>query len=187
MVASIARRSVAPPLAALPAIRRGSRIPVREGLEEVPALQGSQAALDRALRRLSFLPRTAQIGVRSVTRRGRRSLTTVAQIALAVGTLLAVLALINSVTTTTNAVWNQARWDVELDTAVGTQFDARADRLIRTTPGVAQAQPMLTNPSSSRARTPASTASRGSRCSRRRSPKGAGSRPPTRRHTPASP
>ena len=135
------RRPVAPPLAALPAIRRGSRIPVREGLEEVPALQGGQAALDRVLRRLSFLPRTAQIGVRSVTRRGRRSLTTVAQIALAVGTLLAVLALINSVTATTNAVWNQAHWDVELDTAVGTQFDSRAGRLIRTTPGVAQAQP----------------------------------------------
>ena len=94
--------------------------------------------LDRALRRLSFLPRTAQIGVRSVTRRGRRSVTTVAQIALAVGTLLAVLALINSVTATTNAVWNQARWDIELDTVVGTQLDTRADRLIRTTPGVAR-------------------------------------------------
>ena len=77
VVASIVVGLVAPPLAALPAIRRGSRIPVREGLEEVPALQGGQAALDRALRRLSFLPRTAQIGIRSVTRRGRRSLTTV--------------------------------------------------------------------------------------------------------------
>ena len=37
----------------------------------------------------AFLPRTAQIGVRSVTRRKRRSLATVVQIALAVGTLLA--------------------------------------------------------------------------------------------------
>ena len=145
VAASIVVGLVAPPLAALPAIRRGSRIPIREGLEEVPALQGGQAVLDRALRRLSFLPRTAQIGVRSVTRRGRRSVTTVAQIALAVGTLLAVLALINSVTATTNAVWNQARWDIELDTTVGTQLDTRADRLIRTTPGVARAQPVLTN------------------------------------------
>ncbi len=145
VVASILVGLVAPPLAALPAIRRGSRIPVREGLEEVPALQGGQAVLDRALRRLSFLPRTAQIGVRSITRRGRRSLTTVAQIALAVGTLLAVLALIDTVTKTTNDVWNQARWDIELDTAVGTQLDARADRLIRITPGVARAQPSLTN------------------------------------------
>ncbi len=54
VVASIVVGLVAPPLAALPAIRRGSRIPVREGLEEVPALQGGQAALDRALRRLSL-------------------------------------------------------------------------------------------------------------------------------------
>jgi putative ABC transport system permease protein len=145
LVGSIVVGLLAPPLAALPAIRRGSRIPVREGLEEVPALQGSQAALDRVLRRLSFLPRTAQIGVRSVTRRGRRSLTTVAQIALAVGTLLAVLALIDTVAKTTNDVWNQARWDVEVDTAVGTQFDARAGGLIRATPGVAQAQPFLMN------------------------------------------
>ena len=40
VVASIVLGLVAPPLAALPAIRRGTRIPVREGLEEVPALQG---------------------------------------------------------------------------------------------------------------------------------------------------
>jgi putative ABC transport system permease protein len=145
VVASILVGLVAPPLAALPAIRRGARISVREGLEEVPALQGGQAALDRSLRRLAFLPRTAQIGVRNVTRRGRRSVTTVVQIALAVGTLLAVLSLVDSVTKTTNAVWNQAHWDVELNTVVGTQFDARAARLIQTTPGVAQAQPSLMN------------------------------------------
>ena len=102
VIASILVGLVAPPLAALPAIRRGTRISVREGLEEVPALQGGQAAVDRALRRLRFLPSTAQIGVRSVTRRGRRTVTTVVQIALAVGTLLAVLALINTVTKTTN-------------------------------------------------------------------------------------
>ena len=145
VVASIVVGLVAPPLAALPAIRRGSRIPVREGSRRCRRCREARPRSTALLRRLSFLPRTAQIGVRSVTRRGRRSVTTVAQIALAVGTLLAVLALINSVTTTTNAVWNQARWDIELDTAVGTQFDARADRLIRTTPGVAQAQPVLSN------------------------------------------
>ena len=73
VVASVLVGLLAPPLAALPAIRRGSRIPVREGLEEVPALQGGQAVVDRLLRRLQFLPRTAQIGIRSVTRRGRRT------------------------------------------------------------------------------------------------------------------
>ena len=145
LVASLVVGLVAPPLAALPAIRRGSRIPVREGLEEVPALQGGQAALDRLLRRLTFLPRTAQIGVRSVTRRGRRTVTTVVQIGLAVGTLLAVLALVDTVAKTTNAVWNQSHWDIELSTVVGTQFDAKAAQLIRSTPGVERAQPALMN------------------------------------------
>jgi putative ABC transport system permease protein len=145
LVASVAVGLIAPALAALLPIRRGSRISVREALEEVPPLQGGQAMADRALRRLRFLPRTAQIGLRSVTRRGRRSVATIAQIALAVGTLLAVLALIDTVTKTTNQVWNDARWDVEVNTAVGTQFDARASRLIRSTPGVAKAQPFLVN------------------------------------------
>jgi putative ABC transport system permease protein len=145
VVASLVVGIVAPPLAALPAIRRAARVPVGEGLQEVPALQGGQAALDRALRRLAFLPRTAQIGARSITRRGRRSLTTVVQIALAVGTLLAVLALMDSVTRTTNQVWNDSRFDITLNTMVGRQFDGRAARLIRTTPGVAETQPSLTN------------------------------------------
>jgi putative ABC transport system permease protein len=145
VIASVVVGLGAPPLAALPPIRRGSKITVREGLDEVPALQGGQAALDRYLRRLRFLPRTAQIGVRSVTRRGRRSITTVVQIALAVGTLLSVLALINTVTKTTNDVWNQAHWDISLDTTVGTQFDPAAAQLIRTTKGVAYAQPYLMN------------------------------------------
>jgi putative ABC transport system permease protein len=145
VLGSVAVGLIAPPLASLLPIRRGSRMPIREALEEVPPLQAGQAEVDRALRRLRFLPRTAQIGVRSVTRRGRRSLATIAQIALAVGTLLAVLALIDTVTNTTNQVWNEARWDVEVNTAVGTQFDARAGRLIRSTPGVAKAQPFLVN------------------------------------------
>lgn len=145
VIASVLLGLAAPPLASLPAIRRGARIPVREGLEEVPALEGSQAFVDRALRRLDFLPRTAQIGIRSITRRARRSLTTVVQIGLAVGTLLAVLALVNSVTTTTNTVWNGAKFDVLLNTAVGKQFDAKAVQIMQTTPGVAKTQPMLTN------------------------------------------
>jgi putative ABC transport system permease protein len=145
LVASVILGLAAPPLASLPAIRRGARVPVREGLEEVPALEGSQAAIDRALRRLDFLPRTTQIGIRSITRRARRSLTTVVQIGLAVGTLLAVLALVNSVTTTTKTVWNGAHFDVLLNTAVGKQFDAKAVRVIETTQGVAETQPMLTN------------------------------------------
>jgi putative ABC transport system permease protein len=145
IVASLLLALVVPPLTALPAIRRGTRTPVREGLEEVPPLEGGVRALDRLLRRLTFLPRTAQIGVRSITRRPRRSIATIVQIALAVGTLLGVLALINSVTQTTEAVWNEQHFDITLDTVVGKQFDTRAGRLIETTPGVAKTQPLIIN------------------------------------------
>jgi putative ABC transport system permease protein len=145
IAASVLLGVVAPPLAALPAIRRGARFPVREALEEVPPLGGGLASVDRALRRLSFAPRTAQIGIRSVTRRARRSTATVLQIGLAVGTLIGVLALVNSVTTTTNSVWNTAKFDVLLNTAVGKQFDAKAAHIMQTTPGVAGAQPLLEN------------------------------------------
>ena len=145
VIASLVLGILGPPLMALPAIRRGTRVPVREALEEVPALQGGVLVLDRLLRRLTFLPRTAQIGVRSVTRRTRRTIATVVQIALAVGTLVGVLALMNSVTSTTEAAWNELHYDLDLNTAVGKQLDADADRLIRTTPGVAVAQPVLTN------------------------------------------
>ena len=145
VVASLVLGLVGPPLMALPAIRRGTRVPVREALEEVPSLEGGARIVDKALRRVAFLPRTAQIGVRSVTRRTRRSLATVVQIALAVGTLIGVLALMNSVTSTTEAAWNQLHYDLDLNTVVGKPLDTEADRLIRTTPGVAIAQPVLTN------------------------------------------
>ena len=145
VVVSLVLGLVGPPLMALPAIRRGTRVPVREALEEVPSLEGGARIVDKALRRVTFLPRTAQIGVRSVTRRTRRSLATVVQIALAVGTLIGVLALMNSVTSTTEAAWNQLHYDLDLNTVVGKPLDTEADRLIRTTPGVAIAQPVLTN------------------------------------------
>ena len=145
IVVSLVLGLVGPPLMALPAIRRGTRVPVREALEEVPSLEGGARIVDKALRRVTFLPRTAQIGVRSVTRRTRRSLATVVQIALAVGTLIGVLALMNSVTSTTEAAWNQLHYDLDLNTVVGKPLDTDADRLIRTTPGVAIAQPVLTN------------------------------------------
>ena len=135
------------------AAARGSRC--ARGSRRCPRSQGGQAVLDRALRRLSLPaadgadrrpqrhpPRAAQRhdgradrargrdaarGARADQQRHRRRRTPS-------GTR-------RTGTSSSN-------------TAVGTQFDARADRLIRTTPGVAQAQPMLDEPaSSSRART----------------------------------
>src|ERR671910_3834366 len=136
---------LAPPLAALPAIRRGLRTDLREALEATGSAVGGQDAADRLLRRASFLPRTIQIGLRSVGRRKRRSLATALIVALAVGNLLATMAIAAAVTKTTRAEWGDHREEVRIWTAGRDLFDQRAERTIRSTPGVAEAQPALVN------------------------------------------
>jgi putative ABC transport system permease protein len=145
IVVSLVIGVLAPPLAARRAVRRGIRIPVREALQDSVSLDAGARALDNLLRRLAYLPRTAQIGIRSVTRRLRRSLATIVQVGLAVATLLAVLSLVAGVTRTTAAVWDDLHFDVMLNTAVGKQFDARAVDVVRSTPGVSQSQGVLIN------------------------------------------
>jgi putative ABC transport system permease protein len=134
---------VGPPLAALPAIRRAVRIDLREALQSTGSAVGGQGALDRALRRVSFLPRTMQLGLRAVGRRKRRSFATTLIVALAVGNLLAVLALAAAATETTRTSWDDHLDDVRIWTTGSATFDRRAERTIRSTPGVATIQPAL--------------------------------------------
>ena len=145
LAASVVVGLVGPMLASLPAIRRAVRMPAREALEATGAETGGSSRLDAALRRIVFLPRTAQIGVRSVGRRKRRSLATVLQIAFAVGTLLAVLGLGTSIANLTRSGWSDHRWQVWVGSSLQQPLDANAERLIRATPGVADAQPALVN------------------------------------------
>ena len=56
LVASVLVGVLGPALAALPAIRRAVRVPLREALEATGSAVGSQDAGDRVLRRLRFLP-----------------------------------------------------------------------------------------------------------------------------------
>jgi len=133
---------LAPPLAALPAIRRAVRVPVRDALEATGSAVGGQDAGDRVLRRVRFLPRPAQIGLRNVGRRRRRSLATSGVIALAVGTLLAVLGLVTAAANASTVAWGDHGEDVKIDAAGGQLLDARAAALIRATPGVAAVEAM---------------------------------------------
>jgi putative ABC transport system permease protein len=135
----------APPLAALPAIRRGLRVDLREALESEGSAVGGQDGGDRLLRRAGFLPRVMQIGLRNVGRRRRRSLATAVIVALAVGNLLAVLGLVTGVTEATRQGWGDHLEDVQISTGGRALFDERAERAIRSTPGVAEAQPVLKN------------------------------------------
>lgn len=136
---------VAPPLAALPAIRRALHVDLREALGATGAATGSADAIDRALRRTSFLPRVMQIGLRNAGRRKRRSLATAAIVALAVGNLLAVLALAQAATDSTRASWGSHLEDVQISTSGRAPFDERAWHTIVGTPGIAEAQPVLKN------------------------------------------
>jgi putative ABC transport system permease protein len=130
-----------PPLAALPAIRRAVRVPVRDALEATGSAAGGQDAGDRLLRRVRFLPRPAQIGLRNVGRRRRRSMSTAMVIALAVGTVLAVLGLATAVANASRVSWGDHGEDVWIMPVGGRSLDARAAGLIRATPGVAAVEP----------------------------------------------
>ena len=130
-----------PPLAALPAIRRAVRVPVRDALEATGSAVGGQDAGDRLLARVRFLPRPAQIGLRNVGRRRRRSLSTALVIALAVGTLLAVLGFATAAANASQGSWADHGEDVNIIPVGGHMLDARAAALIRATPGVAAVEP----------------------------------------------
>lgn len=135
----------APPLAALPAIRRGLRVDLREALEASGSALGGQDAADRLLRRATFLPRAMQIGLRNTGRRNRRSLATAAIVALAVANLLAVLALASTATEATRTGWGNHLEDLQISTGGRALLDERAERAIRATPGVTEAEPVLKN------------------------------------------
>lgn len=145
LAASLVVGLVGPPLAATPAIRRASRLPVREALDASGSALGGQGRLDALLRRVGFLPRPAQIGLRGAARRKRRTAATTVQVALAVGTLLAVLALGTSVGDLVRGFFSNARWDVWATTYASEPFDAAALRTVAELPGVAETQPLLTN------------------------------------------
>jgi len=143
LLASVLVGVLGPPLAAIPAIRRGVRVDLRAALEATGSAVGGQDTTDRLLRRIRFLPRTAQIGLRGVARRKRRSLGTALMVALAVGNLLAVLGFAAAVTETTHAGWGEHGEDVKVTSEGGRPLDERATRLMRETPGVAEVEPMF--------------------------------------------
>jgi putative ABC transport system permease protein len=145
LVASIALGVIGPPLAALPAVSRAARLPLAEALQATGSATGPEGRLDGLLRRARFLPRTAQIGLRSVTRRRRRSIATVLQVGLAVATLLAFLSLTTSVGNTVNESWNSYRYNISAGSTQSQALPQSAETLIASIPGVARVQPQLRN------------------------------------------
>lgn len=136
---------VGPPLAALPAIRRATRLPLHEALQASGAAVGGQGRIDALLRHAGRLPRNVQIGLRGLGRRKRRSLATGLQVALAVATLLALLSLGSGVGQTTASAFDDNRFDIWIQAVASKPFDAGAQRLAGSTDGVRSVQPWMRN------------------------------------------
>jgi putative ABC transport system permease protein len=144
LLASILVGLVGPPLAAWPAIRRAARLPIREALQATGSAVGAQGRLDALLRRVS-LPRSAQIGLRSVGRRKRRTLATAVQVGFAVATLLALLSLGTSVGNLTRDYYDDTHLDVWAGTYDSRPFTPQAQHALRSIPGVQAIQPVVQN------------------------------------------
>ena len=145
VAASIVLGVIGPPLAALPAVRRAERLPLAQTLQATGSTTGPEGRLDRLLRRARFLPRVAQIGLRGVARRRRRSIATALQVGLAVATLLAFLSLATSVGDTVNQSWNSYRYSILATSTLSQSLPQSAEPLIASIAGVARVQPQLRN------------------------------------------
>ncbi len=142
LLASLVLGVVAAPLAALPAIWRAQRLGVRQGLEATDMTMGA-GRIDAVLRQATFLPRPAQIGLRNAGRRLRRSLAIAVIVALAVGNLLAVLAVSQGATEATQSSWGDHLEDVQFFTGGTRPFDDAAREAVASTPGVAEVEEVL--------------------------------------------
>jgi putative ABC transport system permease protein len=150
VVASLLLGPVIAVLAALPALRRALRRPVAETLAGGGATAFGSGWLDRLVARGGGrrLPGSLRMGVRNVLRQKRRSVATIAQVAVAVGLAVAMLALGQSLA----AVIGQTIGKLNFSVAVGMSaskdakpFGSRALAIAKGVPGVASAQPVETS------------------------------------------
>ncbi len=100
-------------IASLPALIRATRIPILEGLgaHGISTRYGLRS-IEAVLMRIKFLPSTVQIGIRNANRKTGRSIATILQIALAVGVLLAVVSVGNSIFKAVEGNWEDQKWDL---------------------------------------------------------------------------
>ncbi|MDH3731513.1 MAG: FtsX-like permease family protein, partial [Acidimicrobiia bacterium] len=124
--------------AALPAILRATRVPVREALVDHGVTDAfGRSAVDEVLRRTPLLSRPARLGLRNAARRKARSLTTALQIGFAVGTFLGFLAMGIAVMDLSDQTYDGEGGDIQVS------LNADAGTVIAGVPGVAAATPVV--------------------------------------------
>jgi putative ABC transport system permease protein len=100
-------------LASLPALFRTLRVSVVEGLEShgISADFG-RTRLDRSLMGIRGMPRTVQMGIRNASRRKGRSISTILQVAFAVGVVIAMLNGSDGLIDMTVRAYDVRTWDL---------------------------------------------------------------------------
>jgi putative ABC transport system permease protein len=100
-------------LATLPALYKALRITTREGMQDSGLTNGfGHSFMDRALMKMGMLPRCTQMGLRNITRKKGRSISTILQVALAVGMFLAVIAFGQSINVMVSEEWDNHTYDI---------------------------------------------------------------------------
>ena len=100
-------------IASVPALIQALRTPVREGMEGsgISSKFGG-SFIDKLLMRSSWLPRSAQMGLRNASRKKGRSGSTLLQIALAVGMFLAVISIGHSLSVRVAEEYDNFTYDI---------------------------------------------------------------------------
>jgi putative ABC transport system permease protein len=138
--------------ASLPALRRALRRPVAETLTGADGAGGFGAGwLDRLVARSGLLaeagvPSSLRMGVRNALRQKRRSLATIAQIAVAGGLAITFLALGQSASALISHTESQLRFSAAVGMAGGaTPLGRQAVAIAAATPGISRAEPVETD------------------------------------------
>jgi putative ABC transport system permease protein len=128
-------------VASVPGLRRALRRPVAEGLAGGAMSGYGSGWLDRLVARTHLLSSAARMGMRNALRQKRRSVVAIAQVAVAVGLALSVLAVGRSITVFVGQTAAEFGFSIEVDASNGAQgFDARAVAAAAATPGVSQVE-----------------------------------------------
>jgi putative ABC transport system permease protein len=134
-------------VASLPALVRSTRVLVREGLES-HGISGKygKGALDRLLMRIKGLPRSAQMGLRNAARKKGRSVTTIIQVAMAVGVFLGLVTFGYSLQLAVSGAWGDRSWDIRVISQGGgaNQLYEYHTSIIENIDGVELVEPYLT-------------------------------------------
>jgi len=132
--------------ASLPALFKASSITIKDGMNG-QGISGNYGDgwLDRALLRTKALPRMSGMGIRNIARKKGRTASTTIQVALAVGTLLALVCLGMTVTKTVEDEFDNMKFDLDVSGQMNgaRPFTEEMTSMIASMDGVSAVEPTL--------------------------------------------